>query len=468
MPNTTGAAVAISDRRFYAYALATGTIAGLVGVAFHFTVEYISRWPRLLRHFLGETALSIGIAAAIGVLFATIALFLVRRFAPEAAGSGVPDVEGAMEGGVAIPWRRILPVKFFGGILALSSGMMLGREGPTIHLGASVAVGLAERFRLNSIDGRALLAAGGAAGLAAAFNAPLAAILFVVEETRRQFPYSLRSYVGVMLASILSGIVTTVLGGTRPYLEMASFEMAEWLLPVFALLGLVLGGVGVFFNRMLIAALDLTARISTRAPYAPALVVGSVLGAATVVFPLANGGGEGMIMRVLEDHPGYLALIVLLFLRFFGVLASYSTGVPGGIFAPILAIATVVGLFFAHGVTDLLPEVVITHSEPAFAVAAMAGLFASTIRAPLVGVVLALELSGAYPVLLPALVTATVSYLTAAAIGGKPIYEQLLERTRALKAARAAAEKAEKAAAAAAAPPRPAVAGAAAGVSPEP
>lgn len=452
MPASTGGAVAISDRRFYAYALLTGLLAGFVGVAFHFSVEFVARWPKLVRHALGETPLAILLAAAIGVLFATIALFLVRRFAPEAAGSGVPDVEGAMEGAVSVPWRRILPVKFFGGILALSSGMMLGREGPTIHLGASVAVGLGERFRLNSIDGRALLAAGGAAGLAAAFNAPLAAILFVIEETRRQFPYSLRSYVGVMLASILSGVVTTVLGGSRPYLEMSAFEMKEWLLPVFALLGAVLGLVGVFFNRMLIASLDLSARISARVPYAPALIVGSVLGAATVVFPLANGGGEAMILRVLQDHPGYLALIVLLFLRFFGVLASYATGVPGGIFAPILAIATVVGLFFAHGVTDLLPAVAINHAEPAFAVAAMAGLFSATIRAPLVGVVLALELSGAYPLLLPTLLTATIAYLTAAALGGKPIYEQLLERTRALKAAREAAAKAAARDAAAASP----------------
>lgn len=448
MPIPTGAAVAISDRRFYAYALLTGTAAGFVGVAFHYSVEFIARWPRLLRGTFGETPLAILLAALVGVLFATIALFLVRRFAPEAAGSGVPDVEGAMEGTVSVPWRRILPVKFFGGILALSSGMMLGREGPTIHLGASVAVGLAERFRLNSIDGRALLAAGGAAGLAAAFNAPLAAILFVIEETRRQFPYSLRSYVGVMLASIISGVVTTAIGGSRPYLEMTAFEMEQWLLPAFVLLGVALGGIGVFFNRMLIAALDLSASISARMPYAPALIVGSVLGAATVVFPLANGGGEAMIMRVLEDHPGYVALIILLFLRFFGVLASYATGVPGGIFAPILAIATVVGLFFAHAVTDLLPEVVISHAEPAFAVAAMAGLFSSTIRAPLVGVVLALELSGAYPLLLPTLTTAAVAYLTAAVLGGKPIYEQLLERTRALKAAReAAAKEAAKAAA---------------------
>ncbi len=442
MPTSAGAAVAISDRRFYAYALLTGVAAGLVGVAFHFSVEFIARWPRVLRKTFGEEALSIGLAALIGVLFATIALFLVRRFAPEAAGSGVPDVEGAMEGTVAVPWRRILPVKFFGGILALSSGMMLGREGPTIHLGASVAAAFGERFRLNSIDGRALLAAGGAAGLAAAFNAPLAAILFVIEETRRQFPYSLRSYVGVMLASILSGVVTTGLGGSRPYLEMAAFEMDLWVLPAFLVMGITLGAVGVFFNRMLIAALDLSARVAARVPYAPALIVGSVLGAATVVFPLANGGGEAMIMRVLEDHPGYLALIVLLVLRFFGVLASYATGVPGGIFAPILAIATVVGLFFAHAVTDLLPMVTISHAEPAFAVAAMAGLFSSTIRAPLVGVVLALELSGAYPLLLPALLTAAVAYLTAAALGGKPIYEQLLERTRALKAAREAAAKA--------------------------
>src|SRR5262249_44255761 len=151
-----------------------GAVVGAIGTAFHIGVDATSQWPALLSgpDIVGLPVLTGLVSAALVVA----AVWLVRTFAPEAAGSGVQEIEGALEGLRPVRWARILPVKFVGGILALGSGLVTGREGPTIHMGASVAQAASEWLGLSTRDMRGLLAAGGAAGLAAAFNAPLAAI----------------------------------------------------------------------------------------------------------------------------------------------------------------------------------------------------------------------------------------------------------------------------------------------------
>jgi len=422
---------AIFDGLFYTIAGLCGFMTGIVGAAFHLCVNALMGWPDWLAGWIGSTALTIVVAAMIAAIAVTLAFILTDRIAPEAAGSGVPQVEGALEGVHEIRWRRVLPVKFVGGVLSLSAGLVGGREGPTIHMGASIAAFLAERLRFMRLDLHTMLAAGAAAGLAAAFNAPLAAILFVVEETRKQFRYTFRSYVAVIVASAASAFAMELVGGTAPQLRLDTQEMPLALLPVFMLLGAGLGVLGVAFNRTLVLALDWRAVAFRRWPWLYPVIVGGAVGVLTIVLPLAVRGGETLIPQMVGSSVPFLGLVLIALVRFVGTMASYPVGVPAGIFSPLLALATVVGLVAAAVVEALLTATslpVPPMMAAAFAVAAMGGLFSATIRAPLVGVVLVVELTGGYELILPTIITCVTAHVVAEELKGRPIYEVLLER----------------------------------------
>jgi CIC family chloride channel protein len=411
---------------------ACGFATGVVGAAFHLAVDTLFQWPLRLVERLDFGPITLAAAAGIGATGVLLAYLLTRYVAPEAAGSGVPEVEGALQGLRVVRWQRVLPVKFVGGLLALSTGLVAGREGPTIHMGAAIGAFLAERLRLGRSDLHTLLASGAAAGLAAAFNAPLAAVLFVIEETRKEFTYTFRSYVSVIAASAASAFGMELVGGTAPPLHIVTSALPLMMLPVFMVLGAALGVLGMLFNRCLVLALDVRAAAFRRAPFVYAILVGAAVGVLAIVMPVAVGGGEGLIPGLaLADLP-LRVLFVIAVLRFVGTMASYPVGVPAGIFSPLLALATAVGLL-----AGTLLEVGLARASlpipplltAGFAVAAMGGLFSGTIRAPLVGVVLVVELTGAYELILPIIVTCVTAHVVAQALGGRPIYEVLLERS---------------------------------------
>ncbi|MCG5234562.1 H(+)/Cl(-) exchange transporter ClcA [Xanthobacter oligotrophicus] len=415
------------DAVYYVLAAGAGLVVGGVGAVFHMVVDGLSRWPDLVRTHLDGPLLYLAMSAVAAVMVAA-AVALVRAFAPEAAGSGVQEIEGALEGLRPVRWKRVLPVKFVGGVLALGSGLVAGREGPTIHMGAAVTKALSDVAGLGTRDTRGLLAAGAAAGLAAAFNAPLAAILFVIEETRRQFPYGLRTYSAVILCSVASAVMAEAIGGTAPDMKLDVPEMPLLLLPAFLVLGAVLGAVGVAFNRVLVASLDGARMLALKvSPYLLPVLVGAAVGPLILLRPEATFGGETLAVSLPGLGLPALTLAGIVIIRFVMTMASYSTGIPGGIFAPILAMATAVGVLFATLLALAVP--LPQDAVAAFGIAAMGGLFSATVRAPLVGMVLVAELTGAYGLLIPVILTCVTANLVAEALGGKPIYEVLLDRT---------------------------------------
>ncbi|MGF7163467.1 CIC family chloride channel protein [Rhodoligotrophos appendicifer] len=414
------------DARYVALAIVVGAGAGLIGSVFHLLIDLLIQWPQWLGRVLEGPWLVVA-AALITMACTVLAVFLVQRFAPEAGGSGVQEIEGAMEGLRTVHWLRVLPVKFVAGITAISSGLVLGREGPTIHTGASVAAGVSQFSKTSDLDRRGLLAAGAAAGLACAFNAPLAAVLFIIEETHRQFPYTFRTYMGVIVASIMATVVTEIIGGVGPDLTITVPEVPLWLLPYFVPLGCVLAVIGVLLNFGIMRLVEFGSQAQARVPYAYPAVVGLLTGAAFILLPQAVTGGENVIMQLGAQNLGVTALLLLAFLRYVTMVTSYSTGVPGGIFAPILTLAVCSGLAFGTLVSVAMPEAGVV--PMAFGIAAMGGLFTSSVRAPIVGVALTLELTGSYTLALPLLITCVTADLVAQWIGGRPIYEQLLDRT---------------------------------------
>lgn len=410
------------------WALVVGILAGGVGGAFRALVGKLAE----LRTAFDSGDLSVGPpdawqAALISAGLATAAVWIVRRYAPEAAGSGVQEVEGALDGLRPVRWRRVLPVKFGAGALAMGSGLLLGREGPTIQMGAALGRMLSDRFRLNSEHAHVLLAAGAGAGLTAAFNAPLAGMLFVIEEMRPQFHYSAISVQAVLVACAAADVVVRILLGGAFVLPMEAFPappMASlWVFPVF---GALIGAIGYGFNFALVRMVDRVGRSSEWQRLVFAGLLGGFVGWLAMEIPAAAGGGEALVERALSGVIPTAFLLLFFLGRFALTIASYGTGAPGGIFAPMLALGTLFGLWFGQVSHGLFPALV-DHPQ-VFTVAAMGALFSATVRAPITGIALAMELTGSYQQLLPIILTCVPATLVAHGLGGMPIYTLLLER----------------------------------------
>ncbi|MBN3180343.1 H(+)/Cl(-) exchange transporter ClcA [Pectobacterium brasiliense] len=409
-----------------------GTLTGLVGVAFERTVNWvIQQRMALLAHF-PESGVSWLVAAAVSAVLAMWGYFLVRRFAPEAGGSGIPEIEGALEELRPVRWWCVLPVKFFGGIGTLGSGMVLGREGPTVQLGGNIGGMVADMLPKRQQDGRhSLLATGAAAGLSAAFNAPLAGILFIIEEMRPQFRYSLISIKAVFIGVIMSSIVFRFFNGEQAVIDVGQLPSAPlktlWL---YLVLGIIFGVVGVVFNALVLRTQALFLAFHGKRMSRFLLVgalAGGLCGVLSVVFHEATGGGFTLIPLAAAEHYSISMLFGIFMIRVFMTLLCFGSGAPGGIFAPMLALGTLLGAAFGMAASQLFPDYAIGAST--FAVAGMGALFAASVRAPLTGIVLVLEMTDNYQLILPMIVTCLGATLLAQFLGGKPLYSSILART---------------------------------------
>ncbi|MEA1049155.1 H(+)/Cl(-) exchange transporter ClcA [Lamprobacter modestohalophilus] len=412
--------------RLYLAALFVGVFAGLIGGAFHALLDQAASSRDLLHGLLSSAPIPGWLLLMLlGALVLVAAMWLVRRFAPETAGSGVQEVEAILAGERQLRWRRVLPIKFIAGTLAVGSGLVLGREGPTIHMGAALGQLASERLGPRPGANRALIAAGAAAGLASAFNAPLAAIVFVTEELREHVEYRFATIQSVILACCAAVIVSGWMLGQGPDMPMPNLDMAPLhALPLFLVLGVLIGALGVLFNRLLLGSVAAYRALGTPAAYTAAALTGLILGALIWFAPATVGGGETLVENLLLGQPALFFLLALLAVRLLTTVGSYGLGLPGGIFAPMLALGTLCGAAFAALVSITAPALAL---EPeVFAVAAMGALFAATVRAPLTGIILVIELTGAQALALPIILTCLSATFTAEGLGGRPIYSSLL------------------------------------------
>ena len=359
-----------------------------------------------------------------------LAAWLVRRFAPHATGSGIPHVELVLRQEVPPAPLILLPVKFVGGLLAIGSGLALGREGPSVQMGASLAHLFAELSRrplkMGWADARVLMAAGAGAGLATAFNAPIAGAIFVLEELVQRFEH--RIAIAALAASATAIATARAILGNQPDFTVMAFDHVPTLgLPLFLVLGVVAGGLAVAYNRSLLATLAAFEKLSAIPAEMRAALVGAAVAAVAWFAPGLVGGGDGLTQRALAGTGplGWLALIFLL--RVVMGHASYATGTPGGLFAPLLVLGAQAGLLFGAGCALVFPGLGIP--APAFAVVGMAALFTGIVRAPLTGIVLITEMTAAFTLLLPLLGACFAAMLIPTLLRDVPIYEALREGT---------------------------------------
>lgn len=421
----------VKRRHILPKALVVGIVAGLLASAFRAALAAVEAHRlALLSQYRPE--IRIPLAIALGAAGGAVGLWLVRRFAPDASGSGIPQLKGFVLGERGIEWRRLLPVKFFAGVIGIGGGLALGREGPTIQMGGATGLMVSEWFRVKPGEGerKALIAAGAGAGLAAAFNAPLAGVMFVLEELAGNFTPIV--FVAAFLASVAADVVGRLLTGEMPVFPLHDMPAPNLrALPASLLLGLVCGLGGVLFNRCLLKSLDLYARLRWPAWCIGALA-GALVGCASGIVPGVAGGGGVLAERALMGEIALRWLPLLLVTRFFLTMTSYGTGAAGGIFAPLLVLGALGGLGFGHAVHLALPSWA-THPET-FAVIGMGGLLTAIVRAPLTGIVLMIELTGKYDFMLPLLACCLVAYAVAEGLRDTPIYEALRERSKRLAA----------------------------------
>ncbi len=425
-----------------------GILAGAVSALFDHGIIWVSEWRLALIAGYSDSQIPLWLVAIpVSAAMAGLAFYLTHRFAPEAGGSGIPEIEGAMEGMRPVRWRRVIPVKFFGGLLALGSGMALGREGPSVQLGANVGRMISDIFKVDKVDSQALLAAGATAGLAAAFNAPLAGIMFVIEEMRSQFNYSLTSTKSVFMSAVMATIVMRLITSQEAVVDVNSYShphlMSLWL---YLLLGFCFGVIGILFNKMVLATLDLYLSIHQGQRWrfvAIGVFLGGVFGALSVLQPNLAFSGMELIPEVEGGHYFAGALLLIFLFRVLTTLLSFSSGAPGGVFAPTLALGTLFGMLFGLAAHELFPDIVTQAGT--FAIAGMGGLFAATVRAPITGILLVIEMTSNYEMILPLIVTCLGATMVAQSLGGRPIYTQLLERTMQLSMRQKRQEKTRRA-----------------------
>ncbi|WP_147195366.1 H(+)/Cl(-) exchange transporter ClcA [Pantoea sp. CCBC3-3-1] len=410
-----------------------GTLAGLVGVGFEKAVNAVSHWRlSVLAHVETHWILLFPLAFILSALLAVVGYYLVRRFAPEAGGSGIPEIEGALEELRPVRWWRVIPVKFIGGMGTLGAGMVLGREGPTVQLGGNIGRMVLDIFRMKSAEARhSLLATGAAAGLSAAFNAPLAGILFIIEEMRLQFRYSVISIKAVFIGVIMSSVVFRIFNGEHAVIAVGKLANSPvntlWL---YLVLGMIFGVVGVAFNALIFKTQDMFQRLhggNLKKVLIIGAVLGGICGVLGVIQPEAAGGGFNLIPVAAAGSYSVGMLLFIFIARMATTLLCFGSGAPGGIFAPMLALGTLLGTAFGMAGAALFPAY---HLEPGtFAIAGMGALFAASVRAPLTGIVLVLEMTDNYQLILPMIITCLGATLLAQFLGGKPLYSSLLART---------------------------------------
>ena len=411
------------------YALLIGIIVGLVGAIFRIILSYIE----IFRVNLYENAGNSGFMSWLWpILFAitgiSIALYLVRKFAPEASGSGVQEIEGALDGLRPMRWKKVLPIKFIASLFSLGSGLLLGREGPTIQLGANIGKMVKDTLGKSEIESNSLISTGAAAGLASAFNAPFAGIIFVIEEMHGQFKFNFYSVAAIMIGAGTADFIVRVLVNSKPVLEIMIFPSPNIFgLWIFIILGLLCSIIGYVYNKLLVISLDLF-KFSFKIPIIyTGITVGLIIAIIGMFFPNLIGGGYDIITKGVGNSFTLSFLLFLFIARLLLSIFSYSTGSPGGIFLPMLTLGVIFGMLFGTSMQHYFPDLI---SHPGvYAIAGMAGIFSATVRAPLTGLVLAIEMTSNYELILPLIVTTVIASVFTALLGNEPIYTTLLKRT---------------------------------------
>ena len=357
------------------------------------------------------------------IIIAYLLKLIVAR-EPMCTGSGIPQIKGILQGDMSMRWFSVLWSKIIGGVLAIGAGMSLGREGPSVQIGACVGQGLSQTSHRTRFESRILMTAGAGAGLAAAFNAPLAGVIFGLEEMQKTISPAL--LLTGITASITAATVTEVVFGMSPVFSMGYLlPLPLNLFDVLVVAGIVIGLLGRLFNIALAYSLNTYSRLGLsgmKKPLVP-LALAGILG---FVLPEILGGGNLLVdSLVVTDYT--IGFLCLLFVgKFLFTMVCFGSGVPGGIFLPMLVLGAAGGAVLAKllVLAGLLPAMYYAD----IIVFGMAAYFSAVVKSPVTGSILILEMTGSFQHMLALLVVSLTAYVISDLTGGRPVYDELLDR----------------------------------------
>jgi CIC family chloride channel protein len=354
-----------------------------------------------------------------------LAGWLVDRFAPDASGSGMSEVKAVLAR-VPLPLNlKIALVKWISATLVLASGMPLGKEGPTVQIGASLANQLSHWFPTSPDHRRQLIAAGAGAGLAAAFDAPIAGVLFVVEEL-------LQDVSGItlgtaILASFIAAVVARILGShhldLNLHLEVSNTSFFAQEIPFYLLLGVIAGVLGVLFNRGILTSLGLNRRyLNVALPWRIGLA-GCITGIVLATLPPEFHDNAGLRQLLLAGDTDWQLVLFVFATQFLLILVTSGSGAPGGLLIPSMSLGAALGYLVGLGEYHLLGLSLAT----TYARVGMAAFFSAVARTPITAVIIVFEMTTDFNLVLPLMIVSVTAYLIGEAIASGSLYDDLLK-----------------------------------------
>lgn len=412
------------DFKLFIYGILVGVTASIFAGFYRYLIKNIENIHLFLAATIHERPYYLLLCLPVIVVLAMTVAYL-QKLAPYCGGSGIPQVEAEIKGYIDPPPLKLLIAKIVGGACTALAGMALGREGPSIQIGAMSGKYLAAKMHCNKTTERILLTCGAGAGLAAAFNAPVAGVLFAVEEVHRHV--SRKLLVTVMAATVSADVVAKACFGNDTVFQ---FDLTNrialtdyWLIFIF---GVVLSLAGVFYSTLLRFLQARNKKIREKFVKLPAFVTLLPYFLLPLFFlylqPLLLGGGHHMFTHLEGDNLLVKALLSLFILKLFFAVFSFSSGVPGGIFFPILALGATAGAVFA---LCFAPD-----NINSYMILGMAGYLTAIVRAPLTSIVLIFEMTGNITYLLPLSLICLSTYALSNYLNSAPIYEYLLEKLK--------------------------------------
>jgi CIC family chloride channel protein len=417
------------DQLFMVLTLVIGAVVGLTIVAFISITDFLTSW---LYPLGAEAQYRTFVIPAVGALFTGVLLF---RFFPDARGSGIPQTKVALvvHGG-RITLRTVLG-KFWLSVTSLASGIALGREGPSVQIGAGIASVMGRALGLKRQKVESLIPVGASAALAAAFNTPIAAVLFSLEEVMGNLHAPLLG--SVVLASATSWLVLNLVLGDEALFSVPEYQLvAPSELVFYVLLGVVGGLVSVFFVRLLLRIRQYFIDMPERTRWAQPVIGGLTVGILGFFVPEVLGVGYGRVGDLLNGSmeisvrgfaiAGVAAMVILMVLKLVATATCYGSGNAGGIFGPSLFIGAMLGGIVGTVANMFFPES--TGPPGAYALVGMGTAFAGIIRVPFTSVIMIFELTRDYSIIVPLMLSNMISYFIAYRLQPKPIYEALAEQ----------------------------------------